>query len=188
MRNNKRTKFIITPNNHIYKWVESKGYYLKLTPWEDGEDRRVLENNIGEHDRISYNSAMESLNTIWNNTTRSWRFEGENYKVLSNHNPSLGANNLNSLHHAPDHDFPVEWIDRNCEVKISHDVYKLCFYQGKIFWAKISQYYPRIILIKFEGINIPPKWSNHTRWANFKHCRPIFKEIFTQTQHEWQII
>lgn len=187
---NRNSKYILTSNNNIYKWVENKGYYLKMTPWEDGEDRRVSPNEIGEYTRISFSSAMAKLNLLWNGGVFTWRFNGDNYKVYPNIKPSLDGESFNSLHKAPTHDFPHEWTDRNGERRISHDYYRICFYQGKIYWAKISQYYPQIYLLKFEGIDVPPAWSKHVRWANFKHCRPIFKEVYNieKRKNEWQRI
>ena len=187
---NRNSKYILTSNNHIYKWVENKGYYLKMTPWEDGEDRRVSPNEIGEYTRISFSSAMAKLNLLWNGGVFTWRFNGDNYKVYPNIKPSLDGESFNSLHKAPTHDFPHEWTDRNGERRINHDYYRICFYQGKIYWAKISQYYPQIYLLRFEGIDVPPAWSKHVRWANFKHCRPIFKEVYNieKRKNEWQRI
>lgn len=187
---NRNSKYILTSDNHIYKWVENKEYYLKMTPWEDGEDRRVSPNDIGEYTRISFSSAMTKLNLIWNSGVFTWRFNGDNYMVYPNIKPSLDGESFNPLHKAPTHDFPNEWTDRDGERRISHDYYRICFYQGKIYWAKNSHYYPQIMLLKFEGMDVPPDWRKHVKWANFKHCRPIFKEVYNieKRKHEWERI
>ena len=79
---------------HIYKEAGDKfGYqYLKVTPWETGEDRRTNINELkkleleGKVVKIPFAKAREELNAIWNNTDRYWEHDGKEYCSLSNVN------------------------------------------------------------------------------------------------------
>ena len=48
-------EYIQTNNGDVYKVLQN--HYLKLSPWKDGEDRRVYEENIGDYKIISYKNV-----------------------------------------------------------------------------------------------------------------------------------
>ena len=69
-------KYIKTVKGDIYKRTSNKNVYLKMSPWDINEDRRLqydeLKNMIdnGEASVITQAKAREELNVIWRETKR----------------------------------------------------------------------------------------------------------------------
>ena len=87
----KKNYFKNIETGDIYKESGDKfGYqYLKVTPWETGEDRRTNINVLkkleleGKVIKLPFAKAREEVNLVWNNTDRYWCHEGKEYKTLA---------------------------------------------------------------------------------------------------------
>lgn len=168
----------------ILKWSPNKGYFLKMTGWDDiNPDRRVLscEINTDKLNSISKDWALEAINTFWNSGIREWEFNGQKYN-----------NSIQDWHKIPFHDFPHTWYEEYKSVfdealgkyvrkllpePIEHtyyNKYKLVWHQGHIYWAiGDGNYWPRIQLISVESIDSEPSYSNFHKWTSVHNCRGI---------------
>ena len=68
-------QYIQDCNDVVYKVMPS--HYLKLSPWDDGEDRRVMEKDINGYKYISYKNACMIVNTQFANKTEKWKHNGK---------------------------------------------------------------------------------------------------------------
>ena len=72
----------------IFKETSDNAKYLKVSPWKNGEDRRINIDDLkkleveGKVTKLPWDNAHEELNTIWNNTDRYWTHDDNEYKSL----------------------------------------------------------------------------------------------------------
>lgn len=155
---------------HIYKESgDNFGYqYLKMTPWEDGEDRRTNINELkrleieGKVVKIPFQKAREELNAVWNSTDRFWTYNGKRYRTLADSN----------FHETVVHRFPRTWRDMNGNEHTSYNVYRIVMFQGKLYWAIISSRYTMEQLYHFEGMDVEPK--SFALWTSSKNLRTVY--------------
>ena len=65
----------------VYKVMPD--YLLKMSPWKDGEDRRVYEKTTDEYRMITYSNACMIVNNQFNNTTEKWEHKGKKFIASS---------------------------------------------------------------------------------------------------------
>ena len=70
-------KYIQDNAGIVYKVMPN--HYLKLSPWKDGEDRRVREIENDDYQVITYKNACMIINKQFNNTVEDWEFNGKKY-------------------------------------------------------------------------------------------------------------
>ena len=70
-------KYIQDNEGIVYKVMPT--HYLKLSPWKDGEDRRVHEIQNDNYRMITYKNACMIINSQFNNTVENWNFNGKQY-------------------------------------------------------------------------------------------------------------
>lgn len=154
----------------IYKESGDKfgNQYLKMTPWEEGEDRRTNINELkrleleGKVVKIPYQKAREELNAVWNGTDRFWTHNGKRYRTLAG----------SDFHEGVVHRFPRTWRDMNGDEHTSYNKYRLVMFQGKLYWTIISSYYPQEQLYHFEGMDVEPE--SYAQWTSAKNLRPVY--------------
>ena len=70
-------KYIQDNEGIVYKVMPT--HYIKLSPWKDGEDRRVHEIQNDNYRMITYKNACMIINSQFNNTVENWNFNGKQY-------------------------------------------------------------------------------------------------------------
>ena len=81
------TKYVQDNNGIVYKKMPN--HLLKLSPWKDGEDRRIQERDIEGYTVINYKNACMIVNSQFDNTVEEWEHNGKKYiaNALGNKNP-----------------------------------------------------------------------------------------------------
>ena len=71
-------KYVEDVSGNIYKMLDT--HFLKLSPWKENEDRRIVEIDSNNYHIIAYNNACMIINSQFNNTVEDWNFNGKQYK------------------------------------------------------------------------------------------------------------
>jgi hypothetical protein len=172
MKNMKRKYIKILLNNSIYKETKDKNIFLKVTPWKNGEDRRLTANYLARLKKqnmavnMSFSKAREELNTVWNNHSTEWIHNGKEYKVK--------ANDKFIFTKDASHVKVYKWTNCRGEEYTYTEDYYLCYYQGKVYWTHCSQYYPQLYLYHATTDNIEDETLCNGQWTNVKNIRPIY--------------
>ena len=88
MRNFEFFPFVVDKHNNVWKYVKAKDHFIKVTPWEPGEDRRVNRFEIekliikNELTQMKNKPAVhEIINSRWDNIYYEWEYMGVKYTV-----------------------------------------------------------------------------------------------------------
>lgn len=149
----------------IYKYYNApKDYYLKMTNWISGEDRRKYEFEIDKSKlvKISANVALSKTNSYWNSGIHTWTFNDVEYN--NDGNLSMDINKV------PRHKFTNKYIGRDNNLYSYDETYMLIWHQGHLYWME-TYYYPRVTLYKFD--NIATKPNVFAKWTDVKNCKPV---------------
>lgn len=156
--NNKQ--YIQDNNDIVYKVMPN--HLLKLSPWKDGEDRRVMEKDIDGYKYISYKNACMIINTQFKNTVETWSHNGKKYianSIGSNKNIQEYTYLLSTL---PNHTLTITNNTNLNELKLVR-------HKGKIYYILIiNEYLPRVQTYNLFG--------EFCMWCGITDCKPIFSE------------
>lgn len=174
MKNFEFFPFVVDKHNNVWKYIKSKDHFIKLTPWKQGEDRRV---NRFEIEKLIVKNALtqmknkpavhEIINNRWREVDFSWVFRGRTYYVDS-------FKSYNDCMKAPQHIFRHTHKDANGKEHEYFSKYRLGFHNGKIVWFNPYHYFPQLYIWAFEDINKEPEGYNS--WSNAKSIRPIYND------------
>lgn len=168
--------FVADKHNNIWKHTK-EGHFLKITPWESGEDRRVnvfqIESLIKSGKLTQYSAKskiFEMLNKRWDEITWSWEYNGDRFDV------DLQSKNGNDFYKAPVHNFRHTYKDQTGKEHEWFSSYRIVFYNGNIYWATPYHYWPQVQLYKFVSVDQEPNSSldGWFRWVKGNHLRPVY--------------
>ena len=71
----------------IYKVMDT--YLLKLSPWKDGEDRRLYEYDNNDMHVVTYQNACMIVNKQYNEIDEEWEHRGKRYKARAVANKNI---------------------------------------------------------------------------------------------------
>lgn len=172
MKNFDSFPFVVDKHNRVWKYVKAKGHFIKVTPWNNGEDRRVnrfqIEKLIKENKLTQMKdkpAVHEIINKVWDNCYRSWEYMGVEYRVDDREHAA-------HYEKAPIHKFEHFYTASNGEKCSWYENWRLGFNNGKIVWVNAYHYYPRVIIAPFESIDKEPK--GNFSWTTYFHVRPIY--------------
>ena len=173
-----KNKFIVDNKNHIYKYIPSHDYYLKVTPWKQGEDRRKT---LDEIDKMissgkaipekNQNMVYQKLNDIWDQTYDTWEHGGYTYEVELFEKTKMRMN----FQKVPWHYFSqkdINYLGIEREFKYN---YKIGYNCGNLYWVEIGAYLPRVKLYTFINEDTPPDRA-YFKWSRLEHIRPIYNK------------
>jgi len=142
----------------VYKVMPN--HYLKLSPWKDGEDRRVHEIEKDNYRMITYKNACMIINSQFNNTVEDWEFNGKQYianAIGDNKNIDEYSYLLSTL---PNHTITISSNDNLSELKLVR-------HKGKMYYILIiNEFLPRVKAYDLFG--------NFCMWAGIDNCKPVF--------------
>lgn len=180
MRKQSDKFYLIDKDGVVYCHNAKSPYFLKMTHWKSGDDRRIPFNDL--MNKMSNNKdtlikeirgekANRIVNEYWDKVCVRWEYDGVPYKVLPRddyeHEKGYNGNDYISLKDVPRHKFYDSLIKNS-------DTYFLAWYQGHLFWVDAAHhYFPQVILYKFKDINIAPSWKDGMMWTNVNHIKPI---------------
>ena len=166
-------KYVKDKNSNVWRYSESKKHYIKLTPWKDGEDRRV---NVFEIEQlvkanklmpISKLEARTLTNKRWDDHSTSWVFNGQTFEVKErSENKDIDF---------PMHTFVQYYIGADAQKHSLVNRYRLGYYNGDLVWWWSYHYYPQTYVYKFESIDKEPDTMNFW-YTDCRHIKPIFNK------------
>lgn len=165
-------EYVVDKHNNVWRYIKSKDHFIKVTPWDNGEDRRMnrseIERFIESGELIQMKGkprVYEIINERWDNDVRSWEYNGMHFEAGKN-------SKENQAFDAPFHKFLHSYKDQDGKtVEYTHD-YRIGYFNGKIIWWSCYHYYPRTYILPFESLDKEP--SGFGSWTNIKHIKPIY--------------
>ena len=170
--NNNYLQSVHTGN--IYKVMDN--YLLKMSPWKDGEDRRLYEYEDDDMSVITYQNACMIVNKQYNETDEEWEHNGKRYKARAIVNKNIDEHTA-MLSMLPSHyikdstkilkTMPDENSITFCDGKGNE--FKMVKHKGKIYYCLIiNSYLPKVQLYNTFG--------EFCQMVNIKNVKPIFNE------------
>ena len=158
----------------IYKVMDK--YLLQLSPWENGEDRRVYEYNDKDMTVITYQNACMIVNNQYSEIDEEWEHKGKKFKAraIVNKNidehaamlsmlPSHYLKETSSILKTLPNDNSFTFEDQN------GNEFKMVKHKGKIYYCLIiKNYLPKVKLYNTFG--------QFCQMVNIKNVKPIFNE------------
>ena len=183
IKNHNIFPYVVDKHNNVWKYIVSKQHFIKVTPWEYAEDRRInvfeIEKQILSGNLVQMKAkprVYEIINKRWDDYEYSWEYEGTLYYASINHVD-------NKAYDAPIHKFEQSYKDKNGKKHTYYNEYRIGFYNGKLVWWTCYHYYPRAYVWTFESIDKEPKdkydetsghWTITGQWTNIKHIKPVY--------------
>lgn len=167
--------YVLTYTGNVYKDLST--HFLKLSPWKDGEDRRIYEMDNDSYRIITYKNACMIVNKQFDETREEWEHNGKKYVAdpIQETDVTKYASLLQLL---PSHTALTE--SKNLLTKIGNNTLsidsndgltqlKLVKHKGKIYYILIvNKDLPRV-----RAYNV---FGEFLQWCNIKHCKPIYNE------------
>ncbi len=169
--------YIQSADGNVYKVLQN--HCLKLSPWNDGDDRRVYEFENDDYKVITYQTACMIVNKQFAETDERWEFNGKKYiarKVEPDKTDDERAALLSLL---PSHTVRDKTADLLKELPNGQSLsihsddgraeLKLVRHKGKIYYMLvINENLPRVQMYDLFG--------KFCSWAHIKNVKPIFCE------------
>ena len=159
---------------NIYKVMDK--YLLQMSPWKDGDDRRVYEYDDSDMSIITYQNACMIVNKQFAETDEEWEHKGKRYLARKIENKSIDEHTAmismlpshyinqskNILKKMPD-DNSFSFADAN------GNEFKMIKHKGKIYFCLIiNEFLPKVA--------IHDTFGKFCQWVNIKNVKPIFNE------------
>ena len=170
------TKYIQDNKGVVYKVTPN--HFLQMSPWEDGDDRRVYEIDDEKFTMLTCENACMIVNKQFSNTVEKWEHKGKKYiaNATGDKDPNEHAYLLSTL---PSHSLIKK--TRNLLSQLPNEQtlsiqsndglseLKMIKHKGKIYYILIlNEFLPRVKMYNLFG--------EFCQWANIKFCKPIFCE------------
>lgn len=158
----------------IYKVMDN--HLLRLSPWNDGDDRRVYEYNDDNMQVISYQNAMMIVNKQFAETDEVWEHKGKRYRAsaIAHRNIDEHTAMISMLpnHYIKESVNVLRTLPDNNSISISDNKgneYKMVKMKGKIYHCLIiKEHLPKVHLYDTFG--------KFCQMVNIKNVKPIFNE------------
>jgi len=127
-------EYVVDKHNNVWKYIKSKDHFIKVTPWKDGEDRRMnrfqIENliNIGKLIQMKGKPHVhEIINERWDNDERSLEYNGMLFEVGKNFKE-------NHAFDAPLHRFVHSYKTQDMITHKYTNDYRIGYFNGNLIW------------------------------------------------------
>lgn len=159
---------------NIYKVMDN--YLLQMSPWKDGNDRRLYEYDSDDMHVITYQNACMIVNKQFAETDEEWEHNGKKYKAraIVNKDVNEHAALLSMLpsHYIKDNTKILKSLPDNNSISFTDNngnEFKMIKHKGKIYYILlIEKYYPKVPLHDM--------FFNFCQWVNIKNVKPIYNE------------
>lgn len=161
-------QYVIDKHNNVWKYVKGKDHFIKVTPWESNEDRRVnrfeIEKLINEGKLTQMKAKpklFEIINKRWQDDQRSWEFNGQIFQTNIYHKDD-------DCMKAPLHVFTEPYEDK----------YRIAYHNGKLVWFTCYHYYPQALIFDFVSVDQRP--TDQVMWTKVTHLKPVYNATKNQ--------
>lgn len=150
----------------VYKVM--KNHYLKLSPWESNEDRRVSAESIDYYNIISEKEANKIVNIQFDIKDEYWTFNGKDYAAARiTKYYELDEDHLKKIKSLPAHRKERYVIVKNDEPVFIEQSWKIVKHKGKLYYIEIiDAYLPRVKAYDMKG--------QFAQWVGINHCKPVY--------------
>ena len=163
-----------TYTGNIYKVMDK--YLLKMSPWKDGEDRRLYEYDDKDMHIITYQNACMIVNKQYNEIDEVWEHNGKRYKAraIANENIDEHTAMLSMLpsHYIKETKQILKSLPNENSITFSDEngnEFKMVKHKGKIYYCLIiNEFLPKVHLYNTFG--------QFCQMVNIKNVKPIFNE------------
>ena len=167
-------KYLQSYTGNIYKVMDE--YLLQLSPWKDGDDRRLYSYDDSNMSVITYKNACMIVNKQFNEVDEEWEHNGKKYKaraiVDKNVDEHTAMLNMLPSHYIKESTKILKTLPDNNSISIQNqhgDEFKMVKHQGKIYFCLIINHFlPKIQLYNTFG--------QFCKMVNIKNVKPIFNE------------
>lgn len=170
----KNDSYLQSTEGKIYKIMDN--HLLQLSPWKDGEDRRLYEYDDSDMHVITYQNACMIVNKQFAETDEIWEHNGKKYKARALVNKDIDEHTamLSMLpsHYLKDSAKILKTLPDENSITFSDNKgneFKMIKHKGKICYCLIiNQYLPKVQIYDMFG--------RFCQMANIKNVKPIFNE------------
>ena len=167
-------KYLQSYTGNIYKVMDS--YLLQLSPWKDGDNRRIYSYDDSNMTVITYKNACMIVNKQFAETDEEWEHNGKKYKAraLINKNIDEHTAMLSMLpsHYIKESTKLLKALPNENSISIndaSGNEFKMVKHKGKIYYMLIiNNFLPKVQLYNTFG--------QFCQMVNIKNVKPIFNE------------
>lgn len=167
-------KYVQSYDGNVYKVMQN--HFLQMSPWKDGEDRRVYEISDENVTMLTFENACMIVNNQFASTDEEWEHHGKKYiaraitdKSINEHAGLLALlPNHNILNKTKQYLSNIP-LDQTISIELEDGLseLKMVKHKGKIYYILIiNEFLPRVKMYDTFG--------KFCQWANIKHCKPIF--------------
>ena len=158
----------------VYKVMND--YLLQMSPWNDGDNRRIYEINTDEYDIITYQNACMIVNKQFNETDEEWEHRGKKFKARALTNKSLDEHiamlNMLPSHYIKESKTLLRKLPNDNIISVQDqngNEFKMVKHKGKIYYMLIiNQILPKVKLYNTFG--------EFCQMVNIKNVKPIFNK------------
>lgn len=157
----------------IYKVMDT--YLLKLSPWKDGEDRRLYEYDDNDMHVVTYQNACMIVNKQYNEIDEEWEHRGKRYKARAVANKNIDEHTamLSMLpsHYIKDSTKILKTLPDENSITIADEKgneFKMVKHNGKIGYILLLNK-PNITRTKFYNT-----FGEFCKWVGIKDVKPIY--------------
>lgn len=158
----------------VYKVMND--YLLQMSPWNDGDNRRIYEINTEEYDIITYQNACMIVNKQFAETDEEWTHKGKKFKARALTDKSLDEHiamlNMLPSHYIKETKTLMRMMPNGNSISFSDNYgneFKMVKHKGKIYYCLIiNQILPKVKLYNTFG--------EFCQMVNIKNVKPIFND------------
>lgn len=159
---------------NIYKVMDK--YLLQMSPWKDGDSRRVYEYDAEDMTVITYQNACMIVNKQFSEIDEEWEHNGKKYRARAITNKDIDEHTamLNMLpsHYLKETVQTLKTLPDNNSITFEDgngNSFKMVKHKGKIYYCLIvNEYLPKVQLYNTFG--------QFCQMVNIKNVKPIFNE------------
>lgn len=176
MKFNKQAQPVYVQNTYtgvVYKKMLT--HYLQLSPWSQGDDRRITELDYDNCSVINYKNACMIINKQFNSIDEQWDNHGKLFKASKIPEDTDVNERTLMLKSLPSHTVKtctkqmLKEIEGDTEISIKNDQgeFKLVRHKGKLYYILIiDEYLPRV-----QAYNM---FGEFLQWVGIQHVKPVF--------------
>ena len=151
-------------------------YLLQMSPWKNGDNRRIYEYENEDMQVITYQNACMIVNKQFAETDEEWEHNGKKYKAraIVNRTVDEHAAMLSMLpsHYIKETEQTLGTLPDENSITFSDahgNEFKMVKHKGKIYYCLIvNEYLPKVQLYNTFG--------KFCQMVNIKNVKPIFNE------------
>lgn len=170
----KNDKYMQSNDGKVYKVMPD--HLLQLSPWKNGEDRRIYEYDNDDMKIITYQNACMIINKQYNETDEEWEHKGKKYKsrAIANKNIDEHTAMLSMLpsHYIQESTKVLKKLPDDNSITFSDNKgneFKMVKHKGKVcYMLIINEYLPKVQIYNAFG--------EFCQMVNIKNVKPIFNE------------